>query len=216
MLISPTEPASLHSLGKVAWLPEKFGADILMSVGSEWIGVQRKEIADLVSSVQDGRLGMQIAQMAALKQAVVVVEGRPKWTLEGELILGRTGSSGFTKKQYQSVLWSVREKGVWVDFTEDLNATKEWILGFDVWIRKNKHTSLSRRPGPNSVWGLPGNEDFARHLVMGIPGVGAELADRIVKQFGVPFQWKISQEDLETVEGIGKKKAQKIWAAIGE
>jgi hypothetical protein len=105
MLISPTEPASLHSLGKVAWLPEKFGADILMSVGSEWIGVQRKEIADLVASVQDGRLGMQVAQMAALKQAVVVVEGRPKWTLEGELILGRTGSSGFTKKQYQSVLW---------------------------------------------------------------------------------------------------------------
>ena len=51
---------------------------------------------------------------------------------------------------------------------------------------------------------------------MGIPGVGAELADRIVKRFGVPFQWKISQEDLETVEGIGKKKAQKIWAAIGE
>lgn len=216
MLISPTEPAALHGLGTVSWLPEKYGADVMMSVNGQWVGVQRKELSDLVGSVQDGRLGQQIAQMQTLKQGVLLVEGRPKWTFEGELMLPRMSGSGFTKQQYNSVLWSVRDRGVWVDFTEDVAGTKEWCVAFDVWVRKHKHTSLDKRPGPKSVWGRPGNEDFARHLVMGIPGVGAELAQRIVQQFGVPFQWKITVEDLMTIEGIGKKKAQTIWAAIGE
>jgi ERCC4-type nuclease len=216
MLVSPTEPSVLHSLGAVSWFPEKYGADVMMSVNSGWVGIQRKELSDLVASVQDGRLGQQIAQMKALQQAVLVVEGKPRWTFDGELMLPRMTSTGFTRNQYNSVLWSVRDRGVWVDFTEDVAGTKAWCEAFDVWVRKQKHTSLDKRPGPKSVWGKPGNEDFAKHLVMGIPGVGSELAARIVERFGVPFQWKISVEDLMSVEGIGKKKAQTIWAAIGE
>lgn len=216
MLVSPTEPPALHSLGSVSWFPEKYGADVMMAVNGGWVGIQRKELSDLVGSVQDGRLGQQIAQMQSLQQAVLVVEGKPRWTFDGELMLPRMSSTGFTRQQYQSVLWSVRDRGVWVDFTEDVAGTREWCQAFDVWIRKHKHTSLDKRPGPKSVWGRPGNEDFARHLVQGIPGVGSELAHRIVERFGVPFQWKISVEDLMSVDGIGQKKAQTIWAAIGE
>ena len=68
-----------------------------------------------------------------------------------------------------------------------------------------------------SMWGTPSNEDYQRHLVMGLPGVGPELADRIVKKFrGVPWIWTINYEDLINVEGIGPKKARAIYDSLCE
>jgi len=67
-----------------------------------------------------------------------------------------------------------------------------------------------------SPWGKPGNAEYARHLLMGLPGVGVELADRILKEFGnIPWQWTCTMEDLMRVPGMGKVKAKKIMEVFG-
>ncbi len=50
MLISPTD-RDLHQLGKVSSLPEKWGCDVLIRTSDKWIGVQRKELKDFITSV---------------------------------------------------------------------------------------------------------------------------------------------------------------------
>jgi len=51
---------------------------------------------------------------------------------------------------------------------------------------------------------------------MGLPGVGVELADRILKEFGsIPWQWTCTMEELMKVEGLGKVKAKKIMEIFG-
>lgn len=214
-LVAPTEPKPMHVLGKLSSLPERHGADVLLHVagGVGWVGVQRKEMSDLVASVNDGRLAKEVQQMRAgfLSRAVLVVEGRPKWTLDGALVSGFTN---WTRDQHLALLFSVQAEGVWVGGTDDVAGTVSYVRALDGWLRKSKHTALVRRPGPVSMWGKPTNEDYARHLVMGLPNVGPELARRIVEKFGIPFRWKVGVEDLMTVEGIGKKKAESIWGCM--
>lgn len=215
MLVSPAEPEKLRAVGTVSSRPEKFGADFLFFAHKQWVGIQRKEISDLIASLADGRLAREVAQMQSLDQRVLIVEGSVRFTNDGEM-MDRPFGQKLTKKQWKGLLWSVRAKDIWVDYTDDADDTISWLQWFEQWFKRDKHSSLDRRPGPVSLWGNPTNEDYQRHLVMGLPGVGPELADRIVKAFGVPFGWCISYEDLLTVDGIGAKKAKSIWEAIGE
>jgi ERCC4-type nuclease len=69
--------------------PERLGADVLWR-SPHWglVGVQRKEAADFVSSVHDGRLAKESQQMSRLGLAVLMLEGRFRWTTDGELATG--------------------------------------------------------------------------------------------------------------------------------
>lgn len=67
-----------------------------------------------------------------------------------------------------------------------------------------------------SSWGTPTNREFAVYVMSSLPGVGVELAGRIWEHFGrIPFVWEVSVEELCEVQGIGKKKAEKMIAALG-
>ena len=68
---------------------------------------------------------------------------------------------------------------------------------------------------PTAAWGTPDSRDFQVHLLTGFPGVGPELAERIIDHFGgVPWTWKITVEELQQVAGIGKRKAEQIMGLV--
>ena len=214
MLISPAEPERLRALGTVSSRPELYGADFMFFANKNWVGVQRKEVSDFIASLADGRLSKEVAQLQSCDQRILIIEGQVRFTEDGEM-MDRPFGQKLTKKQWKGILWSIRLKDIWVEFSEDMNDTIAILQWLEEWFKRDKHNSLERRPGPVSLWGKPSNEDYQRHLVMGLPGVGPELADRIVRKFGVPFIWGISRDDLLTVEGIGAKKADTIWEGIG-
>lgn len=216
MLVSPAEPEKLRRSFQVSSLPERWGCDFLFFANGTKVGVQRKAIPDLIASVTDGRLAREVAQMQGrVDEKILIVEGQVKWSNTGEM-LGNGYGQQWSKKQFRGVLWSCRAKGLWVEYTQDQNETLETLAWLEAWFLKGKHQTLDRRPGPTSLWGKPSHDDYARHLVMGLPSVGPELAGRIVREFGVPFAWKISKEDLQGIEGIGKKKAETIYSALEE
>lgn len=214
MLVAPTEPRSFDPLGARSLAPERAGVDFFFVARGQRCGVQRKELKDFISSVHDGRLSKEIAQMAVLDYAMLVIEGSPRWSLDGELLTDGFGQR-WTRAQHLAYLFSVRARGVWVEWSADHAGTTEVIEAFEQWAKKSKHRALDGRPGPASPWGRLGNRDYQRHLVMGLPGVGADLADRIIDTLGMPFGLCLSEEQLMSVDGIGKKKASEIVRSIG-
>lgn len=216
MLIAPTERHPITSLGPTSSIPEQYGVDILFPIKSNWVGVQRKEINDLVASVYDGRLARELVMMKRCSLAVLIVEGTPQWTMDGQLMSrgqnGRTQNQGplWTKNQHRGLLFSIASQGIQVYGTESVSDTVQMCRQLQEWLGKEKHSMLQGRPGPETVWGTPNNRDFQRHLIMGLPGIGAELADRILDTLGMPFGLRVGVKELMTVPGVGKKKAEQM------
>lgn len=218
-IVAPTERNALKTLigehGTVAMLPEKFGCDIIWRAHDEWWGVQRKELADFIASIQDGRLAREIAQMRAMPLPTVVIEGRIHYTDE-DLLMYNKRSQRITRMQFYGMQWSLMKEGIHVAYTNNTSQTAEFVAGMARWSIKEKHQSLLRRPGPYvSAWGSVDNLDYAYHLLQGFDGLGLDRARAIVSHFqGVPLQWTVTEKELMKVPGIGKKLAQRMIDAL--
>jgi len=216
VLVSPTEPQRLRDLGQTSSTPEYFGADFLVVAGKNRIGMQRKQFpGDLLASLADGRLYKQLPLLMSLESAALVVEGFGKWTEDGELM--EDDFSHFTLSQLYALFYSIMfEFGVPVLWVRDMSATEQLIDVLDHWAHKDKHMSLKRRVGPQKdAWGKLSERASATHILQGFPGVGPELADRIIEQFGsVPLTWTHSVDELMEVPGIGKRKAEMMVEAL--
>ncbi len=195
-------------------LPERYGCDVLWRAQDAWWGVQRKELADFVASIQDGRLAREVAMMKPLPLKVVALEGRIMYTSDDMLTYSRRAQS-FTRAQFEGFIMSLMEKGVHVVHTTGTQDTARWIKLYAQWTAKPRHASLERRPGPVSPWGHITDEDWAIHFLQGFDGLGSEKAKAIIKHFkGVPLQWTVTEKQLMEVPGIGKGMARKMMNAL--
>lgn len=213
-MVAPTEPRIIRSLGNVSSVPERHGADILFPANGGLVAVQRKELSDLIASVHDGRLGKELQQMkSGIAVGILVVEGRPRWSSDGVLL--RDYGMPWTRQAHRNLLYSVQANGVWVEATDDANDTVVAVLNLHEYLKKNRHSSLLRRPGPVSPWGKASNQEWAAHLLQGFDGVGPELAARIVEKFGrPPLAWTCVEDELREIKGLGPKKAAGLLAAL--
>lgn len=212
MLVSSTERPPITSLGPTSQRPEKYGADILIASQLGIIGVQRKEVADFVASVQDGRLAKEVQQLQHCDIAVIIIEGDWAWSLDGEWM---NNYARFTQNAYESMLMSLQSSGIWVRTAYNANETVRVCKGIEAWANKPTHNSLLTRPKPQGSWGAVGHRAYQVHLLQGIEGIGPELAGRIIDHFGgVPLMWACTREQLLEVPGLGKKKVDTMVAAL--
>lgn len=212
MLVSPTEPATLRALGRTSSVPERYGADFLIhSPVYGAVGVQRKEISDLISSTYDGRLAKEFGQLRQLPLAVLLIEGRLVWTDDGYAM----GGSSYTKAQHQGMLWSAQSNGLWIANSEGVAGTCEWLSLFTKWTSKPRHSGFRTRPGPRSAWGKVTNREWGEWLLQSFPGIGPDVARAIYDHFGtVPLSWTVNELDLLDVKGIGKGRARELLRAL--
>jgi ERCC4-type nuclease len=217
MLIAPTEPAELRAIGRVTMLPESMGADILIPHKDGFVGVQRKEYKDLLASLQDGRLYLQLAQMKRLYLAVLLIEGTPKWSKAGVLVQ-HARAKPWSKGHHRNLVRRIQAKGVWVEYTDSVAETIDSVKGLEAWLQKEGRSALDRRPGPpdRSIWGAADCREFQLHILQGFPGIGPIQAERIIEHFGgVPLQWTASKKELQSVPGMGRIKAARLHEALG-
>jgi ERCC4-type nuclease len=215
ILVSPTEPPLLRSIGRTSSLPEERGADYLLpSAAGSLVAVQRKTVDDLVSSVADGRLEREVVLLRR-QMSILLLEGLPDWTSNGTLLSRRR----WTKAQHYGLLLSLQlEFGIPVLSTPSITDTADLIHCLESWLRKPVHLSLLRRPTANqsSEWGTATDRDWGRHLLQSFPGVGVVLADAILDTFGrVPLAWTCSYPEFLTVPGIGERRARALWQSLG-
>lgn len=211
IFLAPTEPKSLQSLGTYSPLPESMGVDFLIPCPIGMVGVQRKEIHDLIASRSDGRLARELAQMKQLDVGILLVEGRLKWTGDGQLSSSRTN---WTRQQHLGLLFSIQCGGVWVNSSESLGETREYLLQLKSWMMKDKHRGVNTRPKPTTLWGSRNDKDWGIHVLQSFDGIGPGVAGNLFDAYGLPIRWTISREELEKVPGIGKKRAEKMWRTL--
>jgi ERCC4-type nuclease len=210
ILVSPAEPAALRKIGPTSPLPETLGADFLIVTDQGFVGVQRKEVRDLVASIRGDRIARELGQSGGLLRMVLIVEGDWAWD--------RTGSSrtvpGLLKAQYDGFCLSIQSHGWWVLTSETMTDTIRLIGQVDSWWQKPNHGSLYQRPKSRALWGTHRNREWGVHWWQAIPGVGVGMAGVLYDHVGVPVRWTIGEADLLAVPGIGKGRAAQILAAL--
>ena len=211
MLVSAAEPKSLQGLGTYSPLPEQYGVDFLIPCPVGMVGVQRKEIHDLIASRGDGRLARELAQMKQLDIGILMVEGRLKWTSDGVL---STSRSKWTRAQHLGLLFSIQSTGLWVNSTESISESREYLSHLEMWMMKSKHAGIMTRPKPTTLWGTRNDRDWGIHVIQSFDGIGPGVAGAIFDRFGLPIRWTVTKADLESVPGVGKKRASKMWETL--
>lgn len=223
MKVAPTELRhapfrALAKNGKGSNDTEKHGVDFLFKHEGKLYGVQRKEIKDLVASVNDKRLAYEVNLMGELEQAILVVEGDVRWSLDGTLMVGGHSSLGrWTRERHLSLLMTVQARGIWMLNTGSTRETAFLIQAFQEWVKKGEHKSLDgTRQGARAMLPNESREHvIQRHILSGFPGMGPERAQRWIKHFGgTGLAWEFGVEEMMEVEGIGKKIAEGLMEAL--
>lgn len=220
MLVAPTELKhsafrALTASGKGSNKPERMGVDFAFSARGRWSGAQRKEIKDFVASVNDGRLRQEVQQMAGadLEYKLLIIEGSVRWSMDGALLSDKFGAS-WTREQHIRQLLSVQDAGVFVLSSSDTADTARVLLDFQGWVRKGDHTSLRGRGAMVSAWGTKDNRDYQLHILTSLPGIGLELATRILDSIGMIVGLRATREQLLEVPGLGPKKVDGVIRAL--
>lgn len=220
ILVSPSEPPEIRTVGDTAATPEEFGADILVVEEGQVAAVQRKRFPDdLLSSLSDGRLAAQVVRMQAADLRIVVLEGRPAWTRDG-ILCGFDYGQGrqFTRQALWGItwsLWTVWDTLVW--WCDSAAETCQFVEALGRWLAKPAHELGLVRPKTSQ----PGRKRKARraqqlHFLQGLPGVGPGLAAAILDEFGqVPMRWTVPPARMLEVEGIGRKRLAKLAGVVG-
>lgn len=212
IVVAPSEPEGMKRIATACnIMPEKYGADVFFIANKRKVGIQRKEYHDLFASVNDGRLAKEMMQMQSLDYKCLIVEGVMEWTTEGKL-MDRTFGQEWSKPQFIGLLLSVMDRGVWCFSTTSTLETANLCLLLQSWFTKTSHTSLSTRPGVGKgLWGEgPSHKEFGAWMMQGIPGIGPKVAGELVDKLGMPLKLTVGVDELTTVPGIGKGRAEMI------
>lgn len=213
ILVSSTERGLIATLGPSSSTPEAFGVDLLWKCPGGLCGVQRKEVVDLLASIQDHRLGKETMQATRLSTRVLLVEGRIPWTQDGKW--GGAYPQRWTRAALRKALWSLGAQGWTVDWTDNAADTVAWVEAFYAWTQDGKHRTGKVRAKPSGKWGNLSDPEYQAWWIQALDGISYELAGRIVKELGFPFELKVTEDDLRRVEGIGKVRARRIVELFG-
>jgi ERCC4-type nuclease len=218
-LVAPTEPPELRAIGITSLVPEQHGCDVLAISSTARIGFQRKTPSDFLSSLLDGRLQKQIAQIKCselLTYSALLLEGQFLWTTDNQLLSPSIGTV-FTRPSLQSLLIQVQIAGLLYLETDSISHTVTTIPAITKHLSKNSHDSLNRRPktAAMSSWGLKTSRSWGAFLLQSFDTVGPATAYAIVDHFGsIPLTWTCTEEELTHVPGIGKTTAARLVRSL--
>ncbi|WP_456455475.1 DEAD/DEAH box helicase [Methanopyrus sp.] len=156
----------------------------------EGVGVERKSESDFARSLLDGRLMDQAREMAReFDRAVIIVEGNPRKEIEPESVDGALATLAV-------------DFGISVLQSSGPEETAELLY------RMARRFEERQRPRPRK---RRSTEDLRVEMLSCVPGVGPELARRLLDEFGsIGDVVNASPSELKRVKGIGERKAREI------
>ncbi len=198
--------ADVHERGSgVPELLRRMGAEVRyrrLSVGdyvvSEGTAVERKSAEDYLSSLFSGRLFEQVERLReAYENPVVLVEGS----------LARAAGEEHSGAVWGSLFSIAVERGVAVLQAESKEECARAILI----LAKREQGQRTSKPRVRHKPRMLTLREQQRFLVCGLPGVGEELAERLLRRFRTPRRvFAASRAELMRVEGIGRLRAARI------
>lgn len=166
--------------------------------------VERKTLKDFALSIIDGRLFKQMIRLAnSTLMGVLILEGT----------VNAASEPGVTREAMQGALITISLiLGLPVLRAKDSAETAKLLVFMSRQINHLSNDGIKRH-------GYRPKSKRKRQLFMlqGLPGIGYERAVRLLDTFGsVEGVISASSEELQVVEGIGKKIADKIKWVVGE
>lgn len=166
---------------------------------------ERKTLADLVLSIESGRLFRQALRLAE------VSEWRPALVLEGS---GRDiRRCGMRREALQGALVTVTLfLGLPVLRTRNAAETARTLL-----FAARQGRAVARGALPRHGTRPKGKRALQAHLLQGLPGIGPGRAARLLDSFGsVEAVLTADADTLAAVSGIGRDTAEKVRWAVEE
>ncbi len=171
---------------------------------SDRVCVERKTVSDFLNSITDQRIFDQSRNLTEqYEKPVIVIEGSYdllylERNLHPNTIRGTLASLAIDYKI--PILWSSdpRETAAllyWIAYREQIKEKR------NISIRVSKRFKTFTE-----------QQEF---LISGLPGVNTKLSRNLLNKFKTPKKiFSASISSLMKVEGIGKKKAEKIWKLL--
>jgi len=180
-----------------------------LPIGDYQIGnrviVERKTIKDFAKSIVDGRLFKQMIRLANSSfMGVLILEGTAVDTVDLKM----------TRESMQGAFITVSlVLGIPVLRSKDASETARLIVYIDRQIESLARGGLQRHGyRPKS------KRRIQLFILQGLPGIGPERADRLLDRFGsIEAAISASSSELQSVDGIGRRIAEKIrWVVSKE
>lgn len=175
------------------------------------VNVERKSIADLMASANDGRLSNYIdATFPGQLRALLV---------EGDQFKFKSRGRPWTPEQLDNLLASVQMRGVMVIRAKSDQTTALRLKDFWKWTGKDEHGSVVQVARPQvSTNYLDEDTKAAVRFLMCLPGWGEKRARAALAKFGSLFELLAAveaqdYEAFESVEGVSQglvNKARKF------
>lgn len=178
---------------------------LLATPGKQSVLVERKTVDDLANSIRDGRIW---DQSRVLQEAAIQDGHRPVIVVEGSL----EKLERYRGWKIQSVLrvidTLVLDMNIPVIFTPSKEATIAWIVAKAKSLGKTEEKKIMRMRTEKKPMSL---EERVLYVAEGI--AGPVLARRLLAKFKtLKSIANASIYELMSVEGIGEKRAQEIYA----
>ncbi len=220
ILVAPTE-RQLHDIlrssthkWQISSLPEKHGCDVLILTKVGIIGFQRKTLPDLVASLQDGRLYYELSQLsstATVAHSFLLVECDFHTTVDGESFT----EANISVSSFRSIVAKFNSFGVGFIPTQSSADTLACCLSVSRYLASGRAEDLHRPKALSNEWGRVDARAYGVFLLQSFPGIGPKVAKAIYQHFGtVPIAWSVTPAELAQVPGVGRKRAEALYAAL--
>ncbi len=166
--------------------------------------VERKTIHDFCLSIIDGRLFKQAYRLSELSEnPILIVEGISYANSGIDIALEAVKGALITLAQtYRLPVLRTRDQ-----------FDTAWHL-HHLYLQRQR---LGKNAGPLHAYRPKTIEAQKTRVLRGLPGVGRELAIRLLEHFGSVEQvMSATSEELTRIPGLGEKKAQKILLVLHE
>jgi DNA excision repair protein ERCC-4 len=165
--------------------------------------VERKQERDFLKSLYSGRLFDQIHRLCE-------VYSRPILVVEGEMPI--VAKQMTNSRAFWGTLTALAfQYGLKIFFTGEAQQTADFLYTLTThrYFAKPKGPFIKKKPKTASL------EKAQLSLVSGLPSIGPKLADQVLKRFGtVRNVFNASIAEFSSVEGIGRKKSEKIASLL--
>ena len=151
--------------------------------GQKLVFVERKSIADLLSSAEDGRLTHFIDETGGIDPDPAIVRAV---LLEGDqFVFGTYGYKQWTPEQVDNLLASLQSTGVLVLRSSSVRQTAARLASFWKYTGRDDHRSLLRvvRPSISDSYLNPRKKEAVR-MLMGLPNFGESRARAALEEIG--------------------------------
>ena len=197
--------------------PLETGDYLWPDIDGKTYAIERKEASDFCKSLTSGRLAEQLSRLVETYDVpILLTEGNFNANPDGLVTVQGNGhvlNKNIPFMTIQSSLLELQTAGVFHLHTNNLTTTARLIKGLYGWSQKAEHSLLNSRSRVNTI---TGRADDPLWLVMGLPGIGVQLARNLMEMFGSPisifeaFKDPVFRPFLKQIRGISDAKIDQV------